>query len=929
MANTNFTAEQQKAIDTYNRQQQVGTEKWVWNTQTQAAARKQLQNAWVWMNANWFFSINSTPTTTSGTTTKPTQQVSQNQNNTTIQPSVSNQNNSNNQNQTTVQQQWALKPLSQDYYNQTDTESQNTIVSNLNTYKQTNPEYFSDYDSFKRNFSYDARNDEQKQTLDTWYKGYQRGMELNSKAVSDLATQYKNWLVSDSDLEQLRTANSAKYAEVMQYVNKQTILSKYDEEANIAQQDNPFQEIINQYYQNLLTASQTDAPTSMFDEYKSQMSSPEMTELSDQLADKEWQIKEYQQELNRIKSDVEKRYEWTWASKSKINAIIADESYKIQELMNTANLEYNTMATKYNNRMQQYQNEFQLQLQEYEFQMSERNQQMQELWFVMDLMNFETNEQKDEREWNNYVRQYDFQYWNINSADYWSRKRAVENAVDSVLTEFSGITMIRSRDQMVEDIMWLVDGWMSLWEAITKNIREPIMQKPEYATRQASRYGWTQTWKNTFTVWEMSYTVWADGKVSYSWVAWKTTWWLTYNTVSEADKQNGMSSYINSIKTQITNHDKIRSWWCWTVVNDYLDSIWAWVHYDNNKSTKLNSKNSDTPTVWSIAIWENTWTEAWKKYGHVAIVKSVNNDWTITVLESNEWTWLRYAKYKQSNVYGYFDPSKWSGGSISTANWDISTTDAFTTAWNNIALHLWSVSATNSFNEQLQKYLNNGDYDSAFEYITTQAKAWADSDTKKSITAKETALWALVAIQEWLQAYYDAGWDTWILYGSLDDIANRLWKVKDPKLTALSKQIQSSIQQYRQAISWAAFSEQEAAEYAALFPSKKNSAWLNQAIIQWTLTAMLDWINNDYWNILWSNAYLNLQKAYEQNKWSIYDFYWNKTTLVKYLKNNWLTQNNTTQNNKQNTITFAGLWWTWSVWVWATVNWINVSSLFK
>jgi surface antigen len=55
-------------------------------------------------------------------------------------------------------------------------------------------------------------------------------------------------------------------------------------------------------------------------------------------------------------------------------------------------------------------------------------------------------------------------------------------------------------------------------------------------------------------------------------------------------------------------------------------------------------------------------TDATKKYGHVAIVTEVNDkDGTITVLESNVGTGLRYKKYKQSNVYGYFDPSKESG----------------------------------------------------------------------------------------------------------------------------------------------------------------------------------------------------------------------------------------------------------------------------
>lgn len=643
MAETNFTAEQQQAIDTYNKQKQVGTEKGVWNTQMNTAALNQLKNAWVWLNANGFFSINWTQTATSGTTTKPTQQVSQNQNNGTVQTTVSNQNN-------TVQQQWALKPLSQDYYNQSNTDSQEKIVSNLNTYKQSNPEYFTDYDSFKRNFSYDARNDTQKQTLDTWYKGYQRGMELNSKAVSDIATQYKNWLVSDSDLEQLRTANQQKYGEVMNYINKQTILSKYDEESNVATSTNPFQSIIDQYTANMLSASQSNATSEMFENYKNQMNSPEMTELSDQLADKEGQIKEYQQELNRIKSDVEKRYEWTWASKSKINAIIADESYKIQELMNTANLEYNTLATKYNNRMSQYQNEFQLQLQEYEYNMKARNQQMQELWFVMDLMNFETNEQKDEREWNNYVRQYDYQYWNINSKDEASRRRAIENAVDSVLTEFSGITMMRSRDQMVEDIKNLVDGGMSLWEAITKNIREPIMQKPEYKVWKSQQYG------NTVSVWWSSFTIDSNGNLVLSW------WTATPTQYNWPQYTAATQQQFNTAYTQLQSLWD-GSWWgqCGSFVNNYLQDMWIGRLYTDPIEAKKSVVNSTTPTIWSVAVidWTNNpnASEAQKKYGHVWIVVWIDGN-KITLKQSNKnWNETIFTStYDASQIYGYFDP---------------------------------------------------------------------------------------------------------------------------------------------------------------------------------------------------------------------------------------------------------------------------------
>lgn len=602
----------------------------------------------------------NTQNNTSWTNTNVVSQTTQNQNNQTIQPTVSTQNNSNNQstnNQTVTQpdeNRQTFKYSDADYYTLWSQARQNDIVNNLNNYKQTNPEYFSNYETFKNSFSYNDRSDIQKQTLDTWYNGYQKALELNTKTTSDLATQYKNWLISDSDLEQLRTANQQKYGEVMNYINKQTVLSKYDEENTPSASDNPFQWIIDQYYANMLSASQTNATSEMFENYKNQMNSPEMTELSDQLADKEWEIKEYQMQLNRIKSDVERRYEWTWASKSKINAIIADESYHIQELMNTANLEYNTLATKYNNRMSQYQNEFQLQLQEYQFNMQQRNQQMQELWFVMDLMNFETNEQKDEREWNNYVRQYDFQYWNINSKDEASRRRAIENAVDSVLTEFSGITMMRSREQMVEDIKNLVDGGMSLWEAITKNIREPIMQKPEYQTWKAQQYGnWTVSigWNN--------YTFDANGNLTLWW-----TWNIdynnlpSYNAVTEWYKQTTLNSYVNDPNNKVW----MIGWQCWSFVNDYLNSLWIDRLYKDPIDSKLAVTNTNTPTEWSIAVidWRNNpnATDAQKQYGHVAIVTEVN--WNkVKVLESNrKWdNTIHENTYDISKIAWFFDPS--------------------------------------------------------------------------------------------------------------------------------------------------------------------------------------------------------------------------------------------------------------------------------
>jgi hypothetical protein len=141
------------------------------------------------------------------------------------------------------------------------------------------------------------------------------------------------------------------------------------------------------------------------------------------------------------------------------------------------------------------------------------------------------------------------------------------------------------------------------------------------------------------------------------------------NPISESTMQWWMTSYIESLWDKIKNNAKIRSWECGTVVNDYLKSLWIKFQYDNNKSTKLDSI---TPWAWpkvgSIAIWDGTtmWNDRTKEYWHVAIVTDVNKDGTITVLESNADTGLRYKKYKQSNVTWYYDPSAWSQSSKSS-----------------------------------------------------------------------------------------------------------------------------------------------------------------------------------------------------------------------------------------------------------------------
>ena len=320
--------------------------------------------------------------------------------------------------------------------------------------------------------------------------------------------------------------------------------------------------------------------------------------------------------------------------------------------------------------MQQYQNEFNMQLQEYQINQNERQVQMKELGFALDLMNFETNDQKQEREWNYWVRQQEYQNWNINSKDYQTRYKAALTSVQNLLSQYEWIPMERSAEQMAQDVLKAIDGGSDLGAELTK-INKLIQQKPEYKQVYNQTFGTSSQWfGKTVKIWDTDY-------VEYNWQLYtaedfnKKFW----NAISVSPEV--MSQWLETFKTRmqslVATWWAIRKWWCGEPVNDYLKSIWSNVQYDNDLQTKLDSITPWAwPKVWSIAIWD--WSSFnspdAKKFGHVAIVTWIDEkNWTITVLESN---WqahkmgMGYWKYNMANVTWYYDPTAWYSSSDTT-----------------------------------------------------------------------------------------------------------------------------------------------------------------------------------------------------------------------------------------------------------------------
>jgi len=83
-----------------------------------------------------------------------------------------------------------LTPLALSEYQDNSTVRQNEIVNNLNGYRQSNPEFLTNIDTFRKTFSYGLRSDDQKQLLDNWYLGYQKGVELGNMRTGAIVDQY-------------------------------------------------------------------------------------------------------------------------------------------------------------------------------------------------------------------------------------------------------------------------------------------------------------------------------------------------------------------------------------------------------------------------------------------------------------------------------------------------------------------------------------------------------------------------------------------------------------------------------------------------------------------------------------------------------------------------------------------------------------------
>ena len=133
----------------------------------------------------------------------------------------------------------------------------------------------------------------------------------------------------------------------------------------------------------------------------------------------------------------------------------------------------------------------------------------------------------------------------------------------------------------------------------------------------------------------------------------------------------------------------------------------------------------------------------------------------------------------------------------------------------------------------LQSLIAAKDYPSAYAAILQATAAGLNGQNKTDFQNRLEQYSVTSDLATQLKALKDAGYDTSKLTGGADAIGTKIGALTtDPKYAAVANQLSLAYQNYRHQMTGAAFSANEAAQYASVLPSAGNTFALNEAKIE-------------------------------------------------------------------------------------------------
>jgi hypothetical protein len=178
------------------------------------------------------------------------------------------------------------------------------------------------------------------------------------------------------------------------------------------------------------------------------------------------------------------------------------------------------------------------------------------------------------------------------------------------------------------------------------------------------------------------------------------------------------------------------------------------------------------------------------------------------------------------------------GGRASTDSTSIANS-VFNTLIKSTAALENTVAGKTMINSDLTSYLNNGQYDAAYNQIANSVAQNLPGEVRTRFENARIDREVLTGFRKAIQDFQDAGGDTGLLKGKAEDIQRKLLGVTgDPKLTALAVQLDREFQTYRNIMTGAAFTPEESKEYEKVNPTGRKSFDLNIAIIDGALNQL-------------------------------------------------------------------------------------------
>lgn len=522
------------------------------------------------------------------------------------------------------------------------------IQMNLDKYAKTNPEMFANQDNFKQSFSYNQRSNEQKGVLDAFYMSQlKKNKEIDDAKNTQLAQQklitdlqvmpvqdmVDKWL-SQEQVTSLATNNPEKFAQYQKAKEDKIKLDTINGELS----KNPMQEIIDKFKNATFEVPQLQE---MFTE-KMKVLEPQQLELNA----KKWELTQIQDEMDNILNDTRSELEGTGATDSYIRALASKRMQEITPVYNAKLREYNTILDDYQVKANNIEQEMGFAKDQFTMNQQAQQQQMSQLWFAMELMNYQSPQQKADMDFKQFVRKTQYEEWDINSNDPLIRNRAISKAATEFTDTYKGL--VKSTPiQIAERIKKDMSSGKTYQESMT-SIMEDLKQNKNYEAYMDAK-AWVD---NTIKL------------VESGGVTWKMDSKGNLTPLPTAENQS-IVDYATSIKG--------KNMQCGEFVNTYIQqatwnywSVWTW--FDDKVAWLSKIWLSDIPVVWWLFAFP--WNTVYWDTGHTGIITSVN--WNqVTVLEANrenkkegsapkEWTYTINDQWKFSVPPSsqWWDPAK-------------------------------------------------------------------------------------------------------------------------------------------------------------------------------------------------------------------------------------------------------------------------------